>query len=168
VLQFIAILISENVFLWQVAPASIIFVTCAVYGAIFLFQSSKSLLHHSLLVGLITAIVSLLYDIASKDILKLQCLQNCLVKRSPRFSNSIPLLKFLHWLPVQSGIIFELLPIKLFLLEKLHIYFPCFIYHPSLERSVHLVFICSLFSRLKLVCFSVAVPYSLEFTLWTC
>jgi len=42
---------------------------------------------------------SLLYNIASKDILKLQCAQNCLarvVTRSPRFSNPVPLLKSLH------------------------------------------------------------------------
>ena len=54
---------------------------------------------------------SLLYNIASKDILKLQCVQNCLarvVTRSPRFSHSVPLLKSLHWLPVQSRIIFKL------------------------------------------------------------
>ena len=37
--------------------------------------------------------ISLLYNIASKDILKLQCVQNCLarvVTRSPRFSYSAP------------------------------------------------------------------------------
>ena len=52
-----------------------------------------------------------LYNIASKDILKLQCVQDCLarvVTRSPRFSHSVPLLKSLHWLPVQSYIIFKL------------------------------------------------------------
>jgi len=48
---------------------------------------------------------------ASKDILKLQCVQNCLarvVSRFPRFPHSVPLLKSLHWLPVQSRIIFKL------------------------------------------------------------
>ena len=53
---------------------------------------------------------SLLYNIASKDILKLECVQNCLarvVTRSPRFSHSVPLLKSLHrtWFPVQSRIV---------------------------------------------------------------
>ena len=46
---------------------------------------------------------SLLYNIASKDILKLHCVQNCLarvVTRSPRFSRFVPLLKFLHCLHV--------------------------------------------------------------------
>ncbi|KAK2168810.1 hypothetical protein LSH36_14g11043, partial [Paralvinella palmiformis] len=53
---------------------------------------------------------SLLYNIASKDILNLQCVQNCLarvVTLSPRFSHSVPLLKSLHWLPIQSRIIFK-------------------------------------------------------------
>jgi len=48
---------------------------------------------------------SLLYNIASKDILKLYCILNCLgriVTQSLRFSHSVPLLKSLHWLPVQS------------------------------------------------------------------
>jgi len=54
---------------------------------------------------------SLLYSIASKDILKFHCVQ-----------------KFLHLLPVQSLIILKLCTIayqiKLFLLENLLIYFP--------------------------------------------
>jgi len=45
----------RNMFLWHVAPASIIFVTFTVLVAIFLFHSPKPLLQHSLLVGLITA-----------------------------------------------------------------------------------------------------------------
>ena len=42
---------------------------------------------------------SLLYNIAQKNIAKLQRVQNCLarvVTRSPRFSRSVPLLKALH------------------------------------------------------------------------
>jgi len=53
---------------------------------------------------------SLLYNIAPKDILKLQCVQNCLarvVTRYPQFSYSVPFLKSLHCLPVQSRIIFN-------------------------------------------------------------
>ena len=53
---------------------------------------------------------SVLYNIASKDILKLQFVQNCLARvitRSPRFSHSVPLLKSLHWVPVQSRIILK-------------------------------------------------------------
>ena len=40
-----------------------------------------------------------------------QRVQNCLarvVTRSPRFSRSVPLLKSLHWLPVQYCIIFKI------------------------------------------------------------
>ena len=43
---------------------------------------------------------SLLHNIAIKDIIKLQHVQNCLatvVTRSPRFSHSVPLLKSLRW-----------------------------------------------------------------------
>jgi len=50
---------------------------------------------------------SLLYNIASNDILKLQCIFR-VVTRSPRFSHSVPFLKSLHWLPLQSRIIFKL------------------------------------------------------------
>ena len=42
----------RKIFFWNVAPASIKFFTFAVFGAIFLFQSPKSLLQYSLIVGL--------------------------------------------------------------------------------------------------------------------
>jgi len=45
----------RKLFLRYVAAASIIFVTLAVFVAVFLFQSLKLLLQHSLLVDLITA-----------------------------------------------------------------------------------------------------------------
>ena len=54
---------------------------------------------------------SLYHNIALTDILKLQCVQNCLarvVTRSPRFSHTAPLLKLLHLLPVQYRIIFKI------------------------------------------------------------
>ena len=54
---------------------------------------------------------SLYYNIALKDILILQRVQNCLarvVTRSPRFSLSAPLLKSLHWLPVRYRIVFKI------------------------------------------------------------
>ena len=53
---------------------------------------------------------SLIHNITSKSILKCQCIQNCLARvatLSSRFSHSVPLLKSLHWLPVQSRIIFK-------------------------------------------------------------
>ena len=43
-----------------------------------------------------------------------------------------------------------LLPIKLFLLENLHIFCSCFLYHPSPDTTIHLVFTCCLFPGLKL------------------
>ena len=54
---------------------------------------------------------SLLHNTANEDIAKLQRIQNCLarvVRRSPRFSRSAPLLKTLHWLPVHYRFIFKM------------------------------------------------------------
>ena len=85
VLHLIAILISENISLWHVTK--------------------------TIAIGLITNKLdycnALIFNIAPKDILKLQCVQNRLA-RSARFSHSVPLLKSLHWLPVQYRIIFKL------------------------------------------------------------
>ena len=50
---------------------------------------------------------SILYNIPYREINKVQSVQNCLarvVTRSPRFSSVTPLLKSLHWLPVQFRI----------------------------------------------------------------
>ena len=50
---------------------------------------------------------SILYNIPNREINKVQSVQNCLarvVTRSPRFCSATPLLKCLHWLPVQFGI----------------------------------------------------------------
>ena len=58
---------------------------------------------------------SFLYNTANKDIARLQRVQNCLarvVTRSPRFSSSVPLLKSLHWLPVNYRIIFKICTIS--------------------------------------------------------
>ena len=54
---------------------------------------------------------SLLNNIAKQDLSTLQCVQNCLARvvlRAPRFSPSLPLLKQLHWLPVNYRIKFKL------------------------------------------------------------
>ena len=54
---------------------------------------------------------SLLSNIAKQDLSKLQRVQNCLARvvlRAPRFSPSLPLLKQLHWLPVNYRIKFKL------------------------------------------------------------
>ena len=84
--------------------------TFVAFVAIFLFQSPKPLLLHSLLVGLITATL-FFNNIASKDILKLPGVQNCLARvltRSLLFSHSVPPVKSLHWVPLQSRNIFKL------------------------------------------------------------
>jgi len=93
-------------------------------------------------------------NIASRDIIKLQCVQNCLAKdltRPPRFSHPVPLLKSLHWLPVQSRIIFKLCTIAYQTLssgEPLHL-FSRLSLEPSQENSLHLVFTCFVFLGLK-------------------
>ena len=55
---------------------------------------------------------SLINNIAKQDLSKLQRVQNCqvarVVLRAPRFSPSLPLLKQLHWLPVNYRIKFKL------------------------------------------------------------
>ena len=54
---------------------------------------------------------SLLNNIAKQELSKLQRVQNCLARvvlRAPRFSPSLPLLKQLHWLPVNYRIKFKL------------------------------------------------------------
>ena len=54
---------------------------------------------------------SLLNNIAKQDLSKCQRMQNCLARvvlRAPRFSPSLPLLKQLHWLPVNCIINFKL------------------------------------------------------------
>ena len=54
---------------------------------------------------------SLLNNIAKQDLSKLQRVQNCLARvvlRAPRISPSLPLLKQLHWLPVNYRIQFKL------------------------------------------------------------
>jgi len=68
---------------------------------------------------------SLLYNTVSKDILKLHCVLNYLarvVTRSLRFPHSVPLLKYLASFSKSA-----LLPIKLFLVENIDVYFPCFL-----------------------------------------
>jgi len=100
---------------------------------------------------------SLYYSIASKDILKLQYVQNCVASFFSHGLVGFPILS--HFWNLFTGSLFNLasfsnsalLPIKLFPLENLHIYFPCFLLHPSPENSIHLVFTCCLFPGLKLI-----------------
>ena len=89
------------------------------YRSCFYHIGDRRYISHTVAITIATAVItsrldycnSLLCSITSKDILKLQLVQNCLtgvVTRSPRFSHSVPLLKSLHWLPVQSRITFKL------------------------------------------------------------
>ena len=110
------------------------------------------------------------YNIALKDILKLQCVQNCLarvVTRSPRFSHSAPLLKSLHWLLVQHHIIFKVCTI---IYQALSSKQPAYLHslltsarrHRQLRSSnSNLLFIPSVKTNIGTKTFSVAAP-----TLW--
>ena len=54
---------------------------------------------------------SLLYGIADSDLTKLQRIQNrlsCIVTKSPPFTRSVPLLRSLHWLPVNFRQLFKI------------------------------------------------------------
>ena len=109
VLHLITILISENMFLtssfWFYHIRDLLLIRR------YIFLSVAKTIATALITSSLDYCNSLLYSIASKDILKLQCVQNRLarvVTRSPRFSDSDPLLKSLHWHPGQSCIIFKL------------------------------------------------------------
>ena len=54
---------------------------------------------------------SIFHNMPEKDIARLQRVQNCLasvVIKAPRFSRSVPMLKWLHWLPVKFRIHFKI------------------------------------------------------------
>ena len=77
----------------------------------------------------VVSIIAIHFCMVSWTLTKLQCVQNwllCLVTKSPRFTCSVPLLRFLHWLPVRFGILFK---ISLFtyepLREKQPVYLHC-------------------------------------------
>jgi hypothetical protein len=91
---------------------------------------------------------TLLYNIASKDILKFQYVQNCLARVVSLVFPFCPTSEISSLPPFSN---YALLPIKLFLLENRYIYFPSCLYHPNAESSIHLVFTCCLFPWLKLI-----------------
>ena len=112
----------------------------------------------------------LYHNIAHKDILKLQRVQNCLarvVTRSPRFSHSVPALKSLHWLPVRYRILLRSvqLRIKYFHPSNQHIYIHCSLQQNSPRSFDNLIIIYFFFPSVKTNVgtrvFSVAAP-----TLW--
>ena len=124
------------------------------------------------------------HNIALKDILKLQCVQNCLARvitRSPRFSHSVPLGKSLHWLPVigslslapchwlpvRNRIIFKICIINFQALSsKEPAYLHLLLTLPRQPRQLrssnsYLLFIASVKTNVGTRAFSVAAP-----TLW--
>ena len=76
-----------------------------------------------------------LYGVAIIDLTRLQRVQNQLarqVTKSPPFTSSLPLLRFLHWLPVKFRILFK---INLFTYKTLHENQPVYI-HSMLAASL--------------------------------
>ena len=77
---------------------------------------------------------SILYGVSDIDLTQLQRIQNRLVRmvtKSPPFTCSLPLLRFLHWLPVRFGVLFK---INLLTYKTLHekqpvIFSPCLPHH---------------------------------------
>ena len=97
---------------------------------------------------------SLYHNIALKDIMKFQHVQNCLsrvVTKLPRFSHSVPLLKSLHWLPIRHRIIFKICTIKHFHPGNRHIYIRCSLPQERLGSFDHLLRIYFLFPELRQV-----------------
>ena len=73
--------------------------------------STAKTISNSLITSRLDYCNSLINNIAKQDLSKLQSIQNCLARvvlRAPRFSPSLPLLKQLHWLPVNNRIKFKL------------------------------------------------------------
>ena len=73
--------------------------------------STAKTISNSLITSRLDYCNSLIHNIAKQDLSKLQRVQNCLARvvlRAPRFSPSLPLLKQLHWLPVNYRIKFKL------------------------------------------------------------
>ena len=111
------------------------------------------------------------YNIALKDISKLQHVQNCLARvftQSPRFSHSAPLFKSLHWLPVRYHINFKICTITYQALSSKQ---PAYSTHSRLtpakqprqlrSSNSNLLFVPNVKTNVGTRAFSVAAP-----TLW--
>ena len=110
---------------------------------------------------------SIYHNVALKDILKLQHVQNCLtrvVTRSPCFYHSLPLFKSLRWLHVQYRIIFKICTITYQALSSKQ---PAYLYslltparQPRHLRSSNsnLFFVPIVKTNVRITAFSVAAP----------
>ena len=81
-----------------------------VYPALIPLSTAKTI-SNALISSRLDYCNSLINNIAKQDLSKLQRVHNCLARvilRAPRFSPSLPLLKQLHWLPVNYRIKFKL------------------------------------------------------------
>ena len=94
----------------------------------YLDLDSAKLLATSLVSSRLDYCNSLLYGIAGIDLTKLQCVHNwlaCFVTKSPPFTRSLPLLRSLHWLPVEIRILFK---INLLTYKTLHVKQPVYLH----------------------------------------
>ena len=77
----------------------------------YLNEKATQALVHALIIGRIDYCNSILYGLPTSDLAKLQRLQNSaarIIRNIPRTCHIIPVLRELHWLPVQFGIQFKL------------------------------------------------------------
>ena len=114
---------------------------------------------------------SILYDIPNRELNKLQSVQNNLasvVTRSPQFCSVAPLLKFLHWLPVQYRIKYKICSLTYKVILKCQ---PVYLHHilKPLNRTRILrssdddqLVVLRMSSKIGERAFSVAAPSSLE------
>ena len=104
-----------NTFPIYASHAFTTYVISAEFGVTYLYPrlplSTAKTISNALISSRLGYCNSLINNIAKQDLSKLQRMQNCLARvvlRAPRFSPSLPLLKQLHWLPVNYRIKFTL------------------------------------------------------------
>ena len=96
--------------MFPICNAVATYVISAEFGVTYLYPLLRQY-QNALISSRLDYCNSLLNNIAKQDLSKLQRVHNCLARvvlRAPRFSPSLPLLKQLHWLPVNYRIKFKL------------------------------------------------------------
>jgi len=115
---------------------------------------------------------SLLYNIASMDIRKIQYVQNFSAKFltwSSRVSNYILILKYRHWLPVQNSIIFRFCTTAYQTLSSgIPSYLSFMLCLATKAQRTTFIWLSLVKTRSGTGPFVGCCPYSLEFTLWKC